>query len=187
MIALSSAPKSCSLPRRNKTHDAHFRSLLRVRQRIVVLIFTVKIKVGWVGRTKDPAIESLTAEYLKRLRFYADVEGVGFSSEEALLKLREKSGKVPAHSIVLLDSHGKELSSEEFAKFVENHQNRNPQPLLFAIGGANGFSAGPRRSAYFVLSLGKMTFPHELARVILLEQLYRAFTILKGHPYHLGH
>jgi len=153
----------------------------------VVLIFPVKIKVACVGKTKDPAIQSLTAEYLKRLRFYADVEGMAFPSEEALLKLREKSGAHPAYSIVLLDSHGTELSSEEFAKFIENHQNRNPQPLLFAVGGANGFNAGFRRSAYFVLSLGKMTLAHELARVVLLEQLYRAFTILKGHPYHLGH
>jgi 23S rRNA (pseudouridine1915-N3)-methyltransferase len=148
---------------------------------------SVKIKVGWVGKTKDPAIQSLTADYLKRLSYYAQVEGMAFPSEEALLRMQEKSRTHPAHSIVLLDSGGKELSSEEFAGFLENHQNRNPQPLLFAIGGADGFSTGMRRTAYFVLSLGKMTLAHELARVVLLEQLYRAFTILKGHPYHLGH
>jgi 23S rRNA (pseudouridine1915-N3)-methyltransferase len=147
----------------------------------------VKVKVAWVGKTKDPAIQSLTAEYLKRLRFYADVEGMAFPSEEALLKLKDKSGGHANYSVVLLDSRGKELSSEEFAKFIETHQNRNPQPLLFAVGGANGFSPGLRRTAYFVLSLGKMTLAHELARIVLLEQLYRAFTILKGHPYHLGH
>ena len=60
-------------------------------------------------------------------------------------------------------------------------------PLLFAVGGADGFSDQARRQAAFVLSLGRMTLPHELARVVLLEQLYRAFTILKNHPYHLGH
>ena len=60
-------------------------------------------------------------------------------------------------------------------------------PLLFAIGGADGFSEEARRQAGFVLSLGRMTLPHELARVVLLEQLYRAFTILKNHPYHVGH
>lgn len=147
----------------------------------------MKVKIAWVGKTKDPAIQSLTAEYLKRLTYYAEVEGMAFPSEEALLKLRERSGSRPPHSVVLLDSHGKELSSEEFAKFIENHQNRNPQPLAFAIGGPNGFNPGFRRSAYFVLSLGRMTLAHELARIVLLEQLYRAFTILKGHPYHLGH
>jgi 23S rRNA (pseudouridine1915-N3)-methyltransferase len=115
------------------------------------------------------------------------VEGLAFPTEEALLKTRQKPGAHPAYSIVLLDSRGKELSSEEFANFIQEQQNRNPQPLLFAIGGANGFSPALRRSAYFVLSLGKMTLAHELARVVLLEQLYRAFTILKGHPYHLGH
>ena len=148
---------------------------------------SVKIKVAWVGKTKDPAIQSLTAEYLKRLRFYADVEGLACPSEEAVLKLRDKAGSHASHSLVLLDSRGKELSSENFAKFIQDHQNRSPQPLLFAIGGANGFSPAVHRSAYLVVSLGKMTLAHELARVVLLEQLYRAFTILKGHPYHLGH
>jgi 23S rRNA (pseudouridine1915-N3)-methyltransferase len=60
-------------------------------------------------------------------------------------------------------------------------------PVLFAIGGANGFTAEGRKAAAARLSLGKMTLPHELARVVLLEQLYRAFTILQGHPYHTGH
>ena len=60
-------------------------------------------------------------------------------------------------------------------------------PLLVAIGGADGFGDEAQRQADFILSLGKMTLPHELARVVLVEQLYRAFTILKNHPYHLGH
>jgi 23S rRNA (pseudouridine1915-N3)-methyltransferase len=147
----------------------------------------IKIKVAWIGKTKDAAIQALTADYLKRLAYYADVEGMVFPSEAALLKMKEKAGARPAHSIVLLDMRGKQLSSEELAKFVENHQNRNPYPLLFAIGGANGFSEQARKSASFVLSLGRMTLAHELARIVLLEQLYRAFSILKGHPYHLGH
>jgi 23S rRNA (pseudouridine1915-N3)-methyltransferase len=88
---------------------------------------------------------------------------------------------------VLLDSRGKQLSSEELANFLNEYQVRNPLPLLFAVGPANGFSDETRRSASMLLSLGKMTLAHELARVVLLEQLYRAFTILKGHPYHLGH
>lgn len=144
----------------------------------------IKIKVAWIGKTKDPAIQALTAEYLKRLAYYADVEGMAFSSEAALLKMK---GARPPHSLVLLDMRGMQLSSEEFAKFVENHQNRNPYPLLFAVGGASGFSEQARKSASFTLSLGRMTLAHELARIVLLEQLYRAFSILKGHPYHLGH
>jgi 23S rRNA (pseudouridine1915-N3)-methyltransferase len=147
----------------------------------------VKLKIAWVGRTKDPAIQSLTADYLQRLGYYADVEGVIVSSEEALLKWRERSAGRPAHTIVLLDSRGKQLTSEEIAKFLEDHQNRNPQPLLFAVGGADGFGDTARQAASLVLSLGKITMSHEIARVVLLEQLYRAFSILRGHPYHLAH
>jgi len=86
-----------------------------------------------------------------------------------------------------MDSRGKQLSSEEFAGFLGDYQERNPLPLLFAIGPADGFSEAARTAAQHMISLGKMTLPHELARVVLLEQLYRAFTILKGHPYHSGH
>ncbi len=147
----------------------------------------MKIKVAWIGKTKDAAIQELTAEYLKRLNYYSEAEGVVLADERALLKFREKTGTRPAYSIVLLDARGKQLSSEQLAEFLENHQNRSPQPLLFAIGGADGFSEEARNAAFFVLSLSRMTLAHELARIVLLEQLYRALTILKGHPYHLGH
>jgi 23S rRNA (pseudouridine1915-N3)-methyltransferase len=86
-----------------------------------------------------------------------------------------------------MDVRGKELSSEQFAKFLGDYQDRNPLPLLLAVGGADGFSDETRNAAHHLISLGKMTLPHELARVVLLEQVYRAFTILKGHPYHSGH
>jgi 23S rRNA (pseudouridine1915-N3)-methyltransferase len=86
-----------------------------------------------------------------------------------------------------MDSRGKQLFSEEWARFLGDYQDRNPLPLVFAIGPANGFSEDVRASAQHTFSLGKMTLAHELARVVLLEQIYRAFTILKGHPYHSGH
>jgi 23S rRNA (pseudouridine1915-N3)-methyltransferase len=145
----------------------------------------VKLKIAWIGKTKDPAIQSLTTEYLNRISRYVEVEGLPLADEAALLKLRDKSR--PLHTLVLLDSRGKELSSEELAEFLQNHQDRNPQPLVLAIGPADGFSDAARKAANTSLSLGKMTLPHELARVVLLEQVYRAFTILKGHPYHSGH
>jgi len=147
----------------------------------------VKLKVAWIGKTKDPAIQSLTGEYLKRLKYFAEVEGVVLTNEAQLLKLRQRSGTRPAHSLVLLDSRGKQLSSEELAQFLDNHQNRSPHPLLFAVGPADGFSEEARKSASSILSMGKMTMAHEIARIVLLEQLYRAFSILRGHPYHLGH
>jgi 23S rRNA (pseudouridine1915-N3)-methyltransferase len=147
----------------------------------------VKLKVAWIGKTKDAAIQSLTDEYLKRLSRYAEVEGVALKDEGALLKLCARDARPGRHALVLLDGRGRQLSSEELAKFLGDYQDRNPLPLLFAVGGADGFSDQARQSATLVLSLGRMTLAHELARVVLLEQLYRAFTILKGHPYHLGH
>ena len=143
----------------------------------------VKLRIAWIGKTKEPAIQSLTDEYLKRLSRYAAAQAMALKDESTLLKLCER----PRHTLVLLDSGGKQLSSEEFAAFLGNHQDRNPLPLLFAVGPANGFAAETRQEANLLLSLGKMTLAHEIARVVLLEQLYRAFTILKGHPYHLGH
>jgi 23S rRNA (pseudouridine1915-N3)-methyltransferase len=145
----------------------------------------VKLRIAWIGKTKDPAIQALTDDYLKRLSHYADTQGIPLKDESAFQKLwNPRSAK---STLVLLDSRGKQLSSEEFARFLGNHQDRNPLPLLFAVGPANGFTADIREEANLLLSLGKMTVAHELARVVLLEQLYRAFTILKGHPYHLGH
>jgi len=146
----------------------------------------VKLKVAWIGKTREAAIQTLTDEYLRRLRHYAEVEGIALKDESALLKLCARDAR-PKHFLVVLDSRGKQLPSEELAQWIGNYQDRNPLPLLFAIGPSNGFTDETRRAATVVLSLGKMTLAHELARVVLLEQLYRAFTILKGHPYHLGH
>lgn len=148
----------------------------------------MKIKIAWIGKTKEPAIQALTDEYLKRLSRYARVEGVALRDEADLLAQFGGRGKGIAKStLVLMDSRGKELSSEQFAKFLGDYQDRNPLPLVLAIGGADGFSDELKSAAQSIISLGKMTLAHELARVVLLEQVYRAFTILKGHPYHSGH
>jgi 23S rRNA (pseudouridine1915-N3)-methyltransferase len=155
----------------------------------------VKIKIAWIGRTKQPEVQALTDEYLKRISHYVQVEGIALRDEDALLALcgrasSGKRGKNPAatnSTLVLMDGRGKELSSEQFAQFLGNYQERNSRPLVFAIGGADGFSERTRSAAQSTFSLGKMTLAHELARVVLLEQIYRAFTILKGHPYHSGH
>lgn len=147
----------------------------------------MKLKVAWIGKTKEPALQSLTDEYLKRLSRYADVEGITLKDEAALLKLCARDARPVRHVLVLLDQRGKQFSSEELAKFLGDYQDRNPLPLLFGVGPADGFSEQARLAAGLVLSLGKLTLAHELARVVLLEQLYRGFTILKGHPYHVGH
>ena len=149
----------------------------------------MKIKIAWIGKTKEPAIAALTDEYLKRIARYVQVEGLALRDDAALLGMCGRAGtKAGAKStLVLMDSRGKEFSSEQFAKFLGDYQDRNPLPLVLAIGSADGFSDAARAAAQHTISLGKMTLAHELARVVLLEQLYRAFTILKGHPYHSGH
>jgi len=146
----------------------------------------VKIKVAWIGKTKEAAIQALTDEYLKRISRYAEVEGLAVRDEAALLALARGERQKERYKLVLLDSRGKQFSSEELAAMLAREQ-VNAFPLLFAIGGSDGFGEEARREAGLILSLGKMTLPHELARVVLLEQLYRGFTILKNHPYHLGH
>lgn len=129
----------------------------------------------------------LTDEYLKRISRYADVTSSELRDESEIAELATgKRGSGKSSKLVLLDGRGKLLTSEELARFMEREEMR-AVPLLFAIGGADGFSEETRRKSDFVLSLGKMTLPHELARVVFLEQLYRAFTILNHHPYHSGH
>jgi len=154
----------------------------------------VKIKIAWVGKTKEAAIQALTDEYLKRIARFVLVEGVALRDEAALLQLCGRATSAKARrptggksTLVLMDSRGKQLSSEEFAYFLGEYQDRNPIPLVFAVGPADGFSEPTRSAAQHTISFGRMTLAHELARVVLLEQVYRAFTILKGHPYHSGH
>jgi 23S rRNA (pseudouridine1915-N3)-methyltransferase len=153
----------------------------------------LKIRIAWIGKTKEPAIRALTEEYVKRISRYAQLEGVELRDEATLLQMCGRAAKASKtmstgkSTLVLMDSRGKQLSSEEFARFLGDYQDHNPLPLVLSIGPADGFSEAARGAAQRTMSLGKMTLAHELARVVLLEQVYRAFTILKGHPYHSGH
>ena len=152
----------------------------------------VKIKIAWIGKTKEPAIQSLTNEYLKRISRYVPVEGMALRDEAALLEmcgraLAKATKSAGKSTLVLMESTGRQFSSEELARFLGDYQDRNPLPLVLAVGPADGFSDAARSAAQHTISLGRMTLAHELARVVLLEQVYRAFTILKGHPYHSGH
>ena len=147
----------------------------------------MKLQIAWIGKTKEVAIRALTEEYLKRISRYVGAESHEMSSEATLLELTASTAGRTAPVLILLDARGRQFTSEEFAELLRDQQDRGTQNLSFAIGPADGFSDKARAEADLVLSFGKMTLAHELARVVLLEQLYRAFTILKGHPYHLGH
>jgi 23S rRNA (pseudouridine1915-N3)-methyltransferase len=146
----------------------------------------VKLRIGWIGRTKESSIEALTNEYVRRLRGYIVAETSEFASEEALLKTLGKSSRVPP-VLVLLDRQGKQLRSGQIAELIGDYQDGGTQELVFAIGPADGWSHTALTAADFKLSFGPITLPHELARLVLAEQLYRAFTILNRHPYHSGH
>ncbi len=126
-------------------------------------------------------------EYLARIAPYFTVDAPVFRSEAALATSVEKGRGRAAPVSVLLDSRGTAVSSEGFAGMLSKYQDGGTQLLVFAVGPADGWSEGARGAAGRLLSFGPMTFPHELARVMLAEQLYRACTILAGHPYHSGH
>lgn len=138
------------------------------------------------SRKKPRLLDDALTVYTSRLAHYATIEQQQFLNEAALTGSLQKSARAPA-KLILLDAGGRALSSEQFAAWLGRERDSGVQHLHFAIGPADGWSAEMRQRADFVLSFGPMTFPHELARVILAEQLYRAFTILAGHPYHGGH
>jgi 23S rRNA (pseudouridine1915-N3)-methyltransferase len=145
------------------------------------------LHIAWIGRTKSAPLQSLTAEYLKRMSRFADCDAHELASEAALLKLMKNISGRTQPVLVLLDSRGSQFTSEEIANFLGYHQSHDTQEMLFAVGPSDGWSDATRSAAKTILSFGKITLPHELARVVLLEQLYRGVTILKGHPYHGGH
>jgi 23S rRNA (pseudouridine1915-N3)-methyltransferase len=130
---------------------------------------------------------ALSSLYLKRTSTFVPAEAMAFRSEEDLLDWMErKQGRTPPVA-VLLDSRGRQMTSEEFAKWIGERRDHGAQQMVFAVGPASGWSDAARKRAQLLLSLGSLTMAHALARLVLAEQLYRACTILAGHPYHTGH
>jgi 23S rRNA (pseudouridine1915-N3)-methyltransferase len=138
-------------------------------------------------RSKTEASDRLIADYIERATRYIACDSELFDSEEAVLEwLDLQSGRTPAYAI-LLDSRGRQYTSDEFAAQLGRIRDEGVQRLVLAIGPADGWSPAARQRANLLFSFGRMTLPHQLARVVLAEQVYRALTILAGHPYHSGH
>ena len=138
-------------------------------------------------RSRSDLFAAARSEYLARLASYSEVETAVYRTEQALFDaVARQRARTPAW-LTLLDSRGKSLSSEELAGWLGARRESGQQTMVFAVGPADGWSEEGRRQAQMLLSLGPMTLAHDLARVVLAEQLYRAFTILAGHPYHAGH
>ncbi|HYB62274.1 MAG TPA: 23S rRNA (pseudouridine(1915)-N(3))-methyltransferase RlmH [Methylomirabilota bacterium] len=141
----------------------------------------MRIRLIFLGKTRRTDIRSLVEDYLARIRRFAPIEAIELRERSAAAagKLEFESGA----SVVLLDAAGKQLTSESFAKWVGELRDRGARELVFLCGDAEGFPEAIRRRATVKLSLSPLTFSHELARAMLAEQLYRAFTTLAGHPY----
>ncbi|MBR4904355.1 MAG: 23S rRNA (pseudouridine(1915)-N(3))-methyltransferase RlmH [Selenomonadaceae bacterium] len=146
----------------------------------------MKINLIVVGKLKEKFLVDGVAEYLKRIKKFSTIE----VREIAECRTVEEEGQkilsqVPQNSwLCVLDVAGETLSSEDFAKKISALNLNGTSNLTFAIGGAFGLSEELRRAAMFRLSLSKMTFTHQMARLILVEQIYRAFKINRNEPYH---
>ncbi len=141
----------------------------------------MKIRLVMLGKTRRPEIRALLDDYLTRIRHYAEIETheLRQASDTALRRLKLDS----ASTRVLLDAAGRQFTSMEFARWLAGLRDAGTRQVAFFCGDAEGFPEGLSRSAHFRLSLSSLTLPHELARVVLAEQIYRAFTIWHRHPY----
>lgn len=138
----------------------------------------MKIALVTVGKTNTKELQDSIQDYSNRMSRYSPFEFVE-TSDDKLEKTLEKFERV-----YLLDEKGREYTSMELSHFIEKQLNMSPKSIAFVVGGPFGFTQAVRDSADGTLALSKMTFPHDLVRVIFLEQLYRAFTILKNEKYH---
>lgn len=148
-----------------------------------------------VGRTVEPHYITAINDYVQRTKHFMtfDMEVISELKNTKNLPMeqqKEKEGELickalqPGDVVVLLDEHGKEMRSVEFASYMEKKLANVNKRLVFIIGGPYGFSEKVYQAAHEKLSLSKMTFSHQMIRLIFVEQLYRAMTILKGGPYH---
>jgi len=148
----------------------------------------MKFRFVWIGKTKDKNWKALQDEYLKRLSYFVRCDLVEIK-DSAKHESSEIEGKRiletlnPKTFAVLLDVAGKPISSHQLSTKIENWQNLGLKEISFIIGGYDGASKEIRERADYLLSLSFLTFTHEMARVLLLEQLYRGYSILKGFPY----
>ena len=140
-----------------------------------------------VGKQNDSDITSAVADYTKRISRYFQVEwklipnsGVEKEADAVLKALNSED------FVVILDDKGKEMNTMELAQFIEKRMSASDKRIVFVIGGAYGFNESVYKRANFKWSLSKLTFPHQLVRLILSESLYRAISVIKKEPYHHG-
>lgn len=160
-----------------------------------IAYLSMKIALLTVGKTDRDWVKQGMDIYVSRLKHYIpfsiieipELKNVSSLSKE---QIKTKEGELilknirPNDDLILLDEHGKELSSVEFARLLQDKISYIGKDIVFVIGGAYGFSEEVYKRANSKLSLSRMTFSHQMVRAIFAEQIYRAFTIIKGEPYH---
>ena len=139
----------------------------------------MKVRMVMLGKTRRPELRALLDDYLARVRRFATLQGNHLSQADALSR-REVE---PTAGWVLLDAGGREFDAAGFARWLGGLRDRGVREVVFLCGGAEGFPESWRDRAQERISLGRLTLSHELARVVLAEQIYRAFALLAGHPY----
>ena len=155
----------------------------------------MKIALVQTGKTTDKDVSGIADLYLSRIRKYISFDIITLSDIKnsgnlSVPEQKKKEGEKIIRSVsnddyvVLLDEKGKEFRTVEFSRWMEKTFMISSKRVVFVIGGAWGFSEEVYNRADFLISLSKMTFPHQLVRLLFLEQLYRVFTIIKGEPYH---
>ncbi|MCE5154225.1 23S rRNA (pseudouridine(1915)-N(3))-methyltransferase RlmH [Staphylococcus hyicus] len=158
----------------------------------------MKITIIAVGKLKEKYWKQAIAEYEKRLSAYTKVEIIEVPDEKApenmsdkeIEQVKEKEGQrilakvKPQSTVITLEIQGKMLSSEAMAKEIDQRMTQGASDFTFIIGGSNGLHQDVMNRSNFALSFSKMTFPHQMMRVVLLEQVYRAFKINRGEAYH---
>lgn len=152
----------------------------------------MRLHFVWIGKTKDRRYGALVADYLERIAHFAPYEVSELKEQPAASDERRVAGESARlltaterdDYVVLLDERGRQYSSPELAEFVAARQQAGLKRVAFVIGGFAGIGDEVRRRAHLQLALSRLTLTHELARVVLTEQIYRAFTLLAGLPYH---
>ena len=153
----------------------------------------MQIEIISFGKSKEQNIFQAEEEYLKRLKKEYSITLTqlpqGKNSSSPAATMLEEAKNLINHlkedsKLIILDEYGPQMTSKEFANFLQKHKNNATQHLVFAVGGPYGWDDSIRNKANFSLSLSKLTFPAHIAKFLLIEQLYRASSILNGHPYH---
>ena len=138
----------------------------------------MKLRVVWVGKTKNPQLTKLCEDYIGRIRHFLPVEIAEVKDEAKLVAALD-----PSDRVIALDPKGKAWTSDQFAEFLQQHMTADSRRLTFVIGDYAGLLPTVKKRADIQWSLSPLTFTHDLTRVLLLEQIYRALSIIRNFPY----